>query len=56
MTYFDCFMVAAWMFAIGWFLGAIYVQNQNEKTESPRVTEVTEPSPNYEAWRLPVVA
>lgn len=36
MTYFDCFVVAAWMFAIGWFLGAIYMQNQNEQKETPR--------------------
>ena len=34
MLYFDCFMVGAWMFAFGWFLGAVYVQNQNEKTET----------------------
>ena len=27
-------MVGAWMFAFGWFLGAVYVQNQNEKTET----------------------
>lgn len=56
MTYFHCFMVAAWMFAFGWFLGAIYAQDQNEKTESTSVTEVPEPSSNYEAWRLPAVA
>ena len=56
MTHFDCFMVAAWMFAIGWFLGAIYAQNQSERTENPRATEVSEPSPNCEAWGLPAVA
>jgi len=62
MTYFDCFVVGAWMFAIGWFLGAIYVQNHNEKTESPHVsekldvTEKPERCPECEAWRLPVSA
>jgi len=56
MTYFDCFVVGSWMFAIGWFLGAIYVQNCNEKTESPRVSEKLEPCTECEAWRLPVAA
>jgi len=37
MTYFDCFVLGAWMFAIGWFLGAVYGQNHTEKTEHPRV-------------------
>ena len=55
MLYFDCFMVGAWMFAFGWFLGAVYVQNQNEKTET-RVSEKPEQCPEGEAWRLPVVA
>jgi len=54
MTYFHCFMVAAWMFAIGWFLGAIYVQGQTEQTESPQVSEVEESGPNCDA--LPAVA
>jgi len=53
MLYFDCFVVASWMFAIGWFLGAIYIQNQNEQKESLRVTEAPERSPECEAWRLP---
>jgi len=56
MTYFDCFIVAAWMFAMGWFFGAIYVQNQNEKSASPRVTVVPEPGSKCEAWRLPATA
>lgn len=54
MTYFDCFVLGAWMLAIGWFLGAIYVQNQGEKRESPRVSEEPEQCPECEAWRLPV--
>jgi hypothetical protein len=54
MTYFDCFVVGAWMFAIGWFLGAIYMQNQSEKTERPSVSEKPEPSPESEAWRVPI--
>ena len=56
MTYFDCFVVGAWMFAIGWFFGAVYVQNQNEKTEKPPVAEQPEPCPECQAWRLPNTA
>lgn len=56
MVYFDCFVVGSWMFAIGWFLGAIYVQNQNEKRESPRAEQELEPCTVCEAWRLPIVA
>jgi hypothetical protein len=56
MTYFECFMVAAWMFAIGWFLGAIYVQDLDETTDRQAVIEVPEPSPDSEAWQFPAVA
>jgi len=56
MTYFDCFVAGSWMFVIGWYLGAIYVQNHNEKTESSRATEKLEPCTECEAWRLPVAA
>ena len=56
MPYFDCFVVGAWMFAIGWFLGAIYVQNNSEEAERPRATEKPERCPECEAWRLPAVA
>jgi len=52
MTYFDCFVVGSWMFAIGWFLGAVYVQNHTEKMESPRASEKLEPSAECEAWRV----
>jgi hypothetical protein len=52
MTHFDCFVVASWMFAIGWFSGAIYFQNRNEKVESPRLTEDPEPWANSEPWQL----
>jgi hypothetical protein len=62
MTYFDCFMVGSWMLVIGWFLGAIYVQNHSETAESSRVsktltrvTEKPEPCPECQGWRLPVV-
>jgi hypothetical protein len=48
MTYFDCFVVGSWMFVIGWFLGAIYVQNQTEKTEAPRVVEKPEPCLDFQ--------
>jgi hypothetical protein len=54
MTYFDCFAVVSMMFSIGWFLGAIYVQDHNEETESPRVSE--QPERESEAWRVPAVA
>jgi len=56
MTYFDCFAIAEWMFAIGWFLGAIYVQNQNEKKESSHTIKKLEPRTQCEALRLPVAA
>jgi hypothetical protein len=56
MTYLGCFMLAAWMATIGWFLGAIYVQDQDEKTARPRVIEAPEPSPNGEAWQLSAMA
>jgi len=54
MPYFDCFMAGSWMFALGWFLGAIYVQNHNEEAEIPRVSE--QPEPESEVWRVPAVA
>jgi uncharacterized protein with PIN domain len=65
MTYFDCFVVGSWIFVIGWYLGAIYVQNRSEETESPRLIEETESPrlseksercPECEAWRVPVAA
>jgi len=55
MTGFDCYVVGAWTFAMGWFLGAVYVQNRNEKTERLPVSEKPEPCTECEAWRLPVV-
>jgi len=56
MLYFDCFLVAAWTFAFGWFLGTVYAQNQNEKRERPRVSEIPERSPEFQAWRFPSAA
>lgn len=56
MTYFDCFMVGSWMFAIGWFLGAIYIQDHKEETQSSRVSEEPERCPECEGWRLSVIA
>jgi len=52
MTYFYCFVVGAWMFALGWFLGAVYVQNYSEQTESPRASEDFEKCTECEAWRV----
>lgn len=62
MSYFDCFVAASWMFVLGWYVGAIHVQNHNQKRESPRVTESArvsekpEQCPECEAWRLPLAA
>ncbi len=56
MTYFDCFVVGSWMFAIGWFLGAIYVQERYENAQHPRASEIPERCSESEAWRPPVGA
>jgi hypothetical protein len=56
MTYFDCFVAASWAFAIGWFFGAIYVQNQNEKAESPRLAQEPETSLRVETLEFPAVS
>ncbi len=56
MTYFDCFVVGSWMFAFGWFLGAVYVQNHDEETQSQCASQETERCPECEAWRLPDLA
>jgi hypothetical protein len=52
MLYLHYFMVGAWMFAIGCFLGAIYVQNHDEKAKSPRLLEKVEKCTECEAWRV----
>ena len=44
MMYFDCLVIGTWAFAFGWFLGAIYVQNQNEKPTSLRSAGGSEPA------------
>ncbi len=68
MSYFDCFVAGSWMFVLGWYVGAIYVQNHNHKkessrvverlrvTESIRLSEKSERCPECGAWRLPVAA
>jgi len=56
MTGFDGFVVGAWMFALGWFLGAIHSQDHKEKTEGLGVTQKTEPCPDCGAWPRPVSA
>jgi hypothetical protein len=43
-------------FLIGWFLGAVWMQNHTEETERSRVSEKPELCPECEAWRLPVAA
>jgi hypothetical protein len=47
MTYF----AGSWMFALRWFLGAIFVQNHNEETEILRVSE----QPSSEVWQIPAL-
>jgi hypothetical protein len=56
MTYFDCFVVGSWMLVLGWYLGAIHIQNQNEKAEASRVVEELEPCPDCEALGISAVA
>jgi len=56
MTYFDCFVAVSWAFAFGWFFGAIYVHNQNEKVESPRLAQEPQPSSPCETLGLPAVS
>jgi len=55
MTYFDCFVLGAWTFVIGWFVGAIYVQNREEKEESQEAVEKPELCPDCDALRFPAV-
>lgn len=43
MLSFDCFVVGLWMFVLGWFLAAIYLQNQCEETQVFRVSGEPEP-------------
>jgi len=52
MLYFHCFMVGSWMFAIGWFLGAVWVQHQEERTQRTRASEKLERCTEGEAWRV----
>ncbi|HXZ33115.1 MAG TPA: hypothetical protein VEH30_12620 [Terriglobales bacterium] len=56
MPYFYCLLAGSWMFALGWFLGAIYVQNQNDKTPTSIVGEQQVAYPDFETWRLGVGA
>ena len=56
MTFFDCVVVGAWAFAIGWSCGAVYIQNQNEKRKSPRAAGKPERSTDCDAVRLPLAA
>jgi hypothetical protein len=56
MTYFGCYVVGSWMFAIGWFLGAIQMQNHPEETESPAAKEPEKLEPEREAWGLSMAA
>ena len=53
MTYFDCFVLVAWTFVIGWFAGAIFMQNRSEQKKTTRAVVKPEPCPNCDALRLP---
>jgi len=55
MTYFDCFVVGAWTFVIGWFIGALYVQNQQEE-EGAEIVEKPELVPDRDELRFPNAA
>jgi len=48
MAYFDCFVVAAFAFAVGWFSGAIYGQNHENTPADLRREEEPEPAPVVE--------
>lgn len=56
MPYFDCLVTGSWMFVIGWYVGAIYMQNRNEKRELPRASKKVEKCTECEAWRVLDVA
>jgi hypothetical protein len=56
MTYFELFVAVSWAFAFGWFFGAVYVQNQNEKVESPLLAKEPETSSHGDEFGLPAVS
>lgn len=56
MTDFDCFTLAACIFPIGWFLGSVEIENQNEKTESSPMNDGAVRQLECEAGRLPAAA
>lgn len=67
MTHFYCLVAGSWMFVLGWYAGAIYMQNHNEQTERlrldeiakserPRLAKIPEPCLECDAWRLPAAA
>ncbi len=55
MPYFHFFVLGVWTLVIAWFVAAIYVQSRAEKTQSSLPSEQPEPSPQSQAWRLPIV-
>lgn len=55
MTYFDCFVLVAWTFTIGWAVGAIYMQSHNEHKKDTRVVAKPEHCLQCDGWRLPIV-
>lgn len=55
MTYFDCFLIVAWTFAIGWAVGAIYMQSHSLRDKKPRAVAKPDQCPDCHALRLPSV-
>jgi hypothetical protein len=55
MTYFDAFVVGAWMFAMGVVVWS-HLRAEPGKMESTRVSEKPEQCSDCESWRSPAVA
>jgi hypothetical protein len=54
MPYFNCFLAGSWMFVIGWYVGAIYMQDRDEKMRDPQASKEAEVCGDWEAWRVPI--
>ncbi len=56
MTYFDCFVAVSWTFVIGWYVGALCLQNRDEKGEGPCASEEVERYTESEAQWPPAAS
>jgi hypothetical protein len=56
MAYFNCFLAGSWMFVIGWYLGAIYMQNRNQEKPVSLPAEAPESYVEREGWQVPAPA